>query len=58
MQRPWRDVTYWLASPGLLSLLSYRIQDNQPRDSTTHNVPSHPWLLIGKKMPCSWISFF
>ena len=32
MQRPWRDVTYWLASPGLLSLLSYRIQDYQPRD--------------------------
>ena len=25
MQRPWRDVPYWLASPGLLSLLSYRI---------------------------------
>jgi hypothetical protein len=24
MQGPWRDVTYWLASPGLLSLLSYR----------------------------------
>jgi hypothetical protein len=22
MQRPWRGVTYWLASPGLLSLLS------------------------------------
>jgi hypothetical protein len=22
MQRPWRDVLYWLASPGLLSLLS------------------------------------
>jgi hypothetical protein len=21
MQRPWRDVTYWLPSPGLLSLL-------------------------------------
>jgi hypothetical protein len=21
MQRPWRDVTYWLASPGLFSLL-------------------------------------
>jgi hypothetical protein len=21
MQRPWRDVLYWLASPGLLSLL-------------------------------------
>ena len=26
MQRLWRDVTYWLASPGLLSLLSYRTQ--------------------------------
>jgi hypothetical protein len=24
MQRPWRDVSYWFASPGLLSLLSYR----------------------------------
>jgi hypothetical protein len=24
MQKPWRDVPYWLASPGLLSLLSYR----------------------------------
>jgi hypothetical protein len=24
MQRLWRDVLYWLASPGLLSLLSYR----------------------------------
>jgi hypothetical protein len=27
MQRPWRDITYWLASPGLLSLLSYRTQN-------------------------------
>jgi hypothetical protein len=40
MQRPWRDVLYWLASPGLLSLLSYRTQDNKPRDGTTHNGPS------------------
>jgi hypothetical protein len=32
MQRPWRDVPYWLASPGLLSLLSFRTQDYQPRD--------------------------
>jgi hypothetical protein len=36
MQRPWRDVLYWLASPGLLSLLSYRTQDCQPRDGPTH----------------------
>jgi hypothetical protein len=24
MQKPWRDVLYWFAFPGLLSLLSYR----------------------------------
>ena len=41
MQRSWRDVTYWLVSTGLLSLLSYRTQDYQPRDVTTHNGPSH-----------------
>jgi hypothetical protein len=39
MQRPWRDVLYWLASPGLLSLLSYRTQDYQPRDAPTHKGP-------------------
>jgi hypothetical protein len=40
MQRPWRDAAYWLASPDLLSLLSYRTQDYQPRDGTTHSGPS------------------
>jgi hypothetical protein len=39
MQRPWRDVLYWLASPSLLSLLSYRTQDCQPRDGPTHKGP-------------------
>jgi hypothetical protein len=39
MQRLWRDVLYWLASPGLLSLLSYRTQDYQPRDGPTHKGP-------------------
>jgi hypothetical protein len=29
----------WLAPPGLLSLLSYRTQDYQPRDGTTHKGP-------------------
>jgi hypothetical protein len=38
-QRPWRDVLYWLASFGLLSLLSYRTQDSQPRDGPTHKGP-------------------
>jgi hypothetical protein len=42
MQRTWRDVTYWIASPGLFSLHSYRTQDYQPRDDTTHNEPSYP----------------
>jgi len=45
MQRPWRDVTHWLASPGLLSLLSYRIQDHQPRDGPTHNGLAPPTLI-------------
>ena len=27
---PWRDVTYWLASPALLSLLSYRTKTTSP----------------------------
>jgi hypothetical protein len=39
MQRPWKDVPYWLASPGLLSLLSYRTHDYQPRDGPTHKGP-------------------
>jgi hypothetical protein len=39
MQRQWRNVLYWLASPGLLSLLSYRTQDYQPRDGTTQKGP-------------------
>jgi hypothetical protein len=39
MQRPRRDVTYWLASPGLLSLPFYRTQNYQSRDDTTHKAP-------------------
>jgi hypothetical protein len=55
MQRPWRDVPYWLVSSGLLSLLSYRTQDYQPMDGTTHKGPS-PLSLI-EKMPYSRISW-
>jgi hypothetical protein len=29
----------WMFFTGLLSLLSYRIQDYQPRDGTTHKGP-------------------
>jgi hypothetical protein len=35
MQRPWRGAAYWIASPGLLSLFSYRTQNSQSRDGTT-----------------------
>jgi hypothetical protein len=31
MQRPWRSALYWLASPGLLILLSYKTQHHLPR---------------------------
>jgi hypothetical protein len=37
IQRLWRGAVYWLASHGLLSLLSYRIQDYQPMNGTTHS---------------------
>jgi hypothetical protein len=37
-QRPWKGAAYWLALHGLLSLLSNRIQNHQPRDNgTTHS---------------------
>jgi hypothetical protein len=39
MQRSGRDVPYWLASPDLLSMLSYRTQDYQPREGTIHKGP-------------------
>jgi hypothetical protein len=56
MQRPWRDVPYWLTSPALFSLLSYRTSDYQPRDGLTHKGPSSLDHQI-EKMPHSWISW-
>jgi hypothetical protein len=37
-----KGAAYWIASPRLLSVLSYRTQGQQPRDSTTYIGPSHP----------------
>jgi hypothetical protein len=37
---PRKGVSFWLSSPGFLSLLSYRTQDYQHRDGITHNGPS------------------
>lgn len=50
-------VTYWLAFPVLLSLLSYRTQDYQSRDGTIHNGPSYPWSLVEKKCLTDGVSF-
>jgi len=36
---------YWLAAPALLGLLSYRTQNHQPRDGTTHNGLGPPTLI-------------
>jgi hypothetical protein len=41
MQRPWRDVLYWLASPGLLSLLSYRTKTTSPEMAPPTRGPPH-----------------
>ena len=49
-QRSWyrghgRDAAYWLAPPGLPSLLSYRTQDYQTRDGATHSGLYRPPLI-------------
>ena len=45
MQRLWRSAVYWLASHGLFSLFSYRIQDHQPKDDATYNGLGIPLLI-------------
>jgi hypothetical protein len=45
MQRPWRGSAYWLAFPGLLSLLSCRTQDYPPKDGTTRKGLGPPSLI-------------
>jgi hypothetical protein len=45
MQRPWRNVASWLVPHDLLSLVSYRIQNHQLRDGTTHNGLDPPTLI-------------
>ena len=52
MQSPWMGAVYWLAPHGLLSLLSYRTQDHQPRDGYTCNRYG-PHSQVTKKMPYS-----
>jgi hypothetical protein len=60
MQRPWRDVPYWLASPGLLPLACSAcslIEPRLPAQRWSHPQGAfRPWSLI-EKMPYSWISW-
>jgi hypothetical protein len=44
MQRSWRGAAYWIASPGLLNLISYITQAHQLRDGATHNGLGPPTL--------------
>ena len=44
--RGWGDAVYWLASHGLLSLLSYRTQDHQPWDGTVPRELGPPTSII------------
>jgi len=53
-QRLWSGAAYCLAPHVLLSLLSYRTQDHQPRNDATNNGLGPP-PPITKKMTCSWI---
>lgn len=42
IQSPLRDAAYWLGPNDLLSLLSYKTQNHQPKNGTTHNGPGPP----------------
>ena len=56
MQRLWRGAAYWIASPSLLSLLSYRTQDHQPRGDITQSGPALPHQSLSKKM-LYWLAY-
>ena len=42
MQEPWKCAPCWLVPHDLLSLFSYRTQNYQPGDATTHNEMGPP----------------
>jgi hypothetical protein len=55
-QKSWRDVPYWLASPGLLSLLFIKLRTTSPGIAP----PTMGLLTCDhslKKMPYSWTSW-
>jgi hypothetical protein len=52
LQQPERGTAYWLAPPGLLSLLFYGTPDHQLRDDTTHNGLDSPTLITNVLQAC------
>jgi hypothetical protein len=56
MQRPWRDVHYWLASFGLLSLLPYRtvVPTSADKEDTTRLDSSQQSFIAGMPPCCYW----
>ena len=48
IQRPWRDVTYWPVSPGLLSCFLIEPRTTSPRMAPPTMDPFHPWSIIEK----------
>jgi hypothetical protein len=46
MPRLWRGAAYWLTPHGLLSPLSYKTQNKQLRDSSTHNRLGPPTAIM------------
>lgn len=49
MQRPRRGAAFWLGPHSLLSLLSYRTQDHQLRNGTSHNGLGPPPSMINQE---------
>lgn len=45
----WRSTVYWLASPDILCLLSYNIQDHKTSDRTTLSQLGTPTSIINQK---------
>lgn len=48
-QRPGRSDAYWITQEGLLSLLSYSIQEQKSRDGITHSQLSPPTSIISQE---------
>lgn len=48
IQKPWKDVTYWLALHGLFTLPSFAIQSHKPRNGRAHSELEPLIIIIDK----------